>query len=77
MVHRIEVVSKILDAREQIKKRHLEESGFSGKVDSVHISDVYTIDADFTPEQLERISSMLSNKVFQKVAVGKTNTRAF
>ena len=70
MTQRIEVVSKIPDAREQIKKRHLEKSGFSGRVDDVKISDVYTIDADLTPEQLERTSSMLANQVFQKVVVG-------
>jgi len=38
MVQRIEVVSRILDAREQIKKKHLEESGFSGRIDDVKIT---------------------------------------
>jgi len=72
MVQRIEVVSRILDAREQIKKKHLEESGFSGRIDDVKISEVYTIDADLTPDQLERTSSMLTNQVFQEVVVGRS-----
>lgn len=71
MVQRIEVIPKIPDARAQIKKRQLEEFGFSGKINSVHISDVYTIDADLTSEELERTSLMLSNQVFQEVIIGK------
>lgn len=72
MAQRIEVVSKISDAREQIKKRHLEESGFSGKINDVKVSDVYTIDADLSPDQLGRTSLMLANGVFQEAVVGET-----
>ena len=69
MVQRVEVVSRIPDAREQIKIRHLKESGFSGRIDEVKISDVYTIDTNLTTNQLEKISSMLGNQVFQEVVV--------
>ena len=39
MVHRIEVSSKIPDARAEVRKRHLQISGFP--VDNVEIVDVY------------------------------------
>jgi phosphoribosylformylglycinamidine synthase len=63
MAHRIEVFSKIDDARGKIKKKKIESMGF--KVKDVQIVDAYTVDSDLSQEKLEKISSMLANSVFQ------------
>lgn len=63
MVQRLEVFSKIDDARGKIKKRKIESMGF--KVKDVRIADAYTLDSDFSPENLSKISFMLANSVFQ------------
>ena len=71
MAHRIEVATKILDTRAQIKKKHFENAGLSGKINDVQIVDVYTIDNDFDNSQLSKISSMFSNKVFQEAGINE------
>ncbi len=71
MAHRIEVVSKIPDARAQLKKRQLESAGFSGRLDEVQIADIYTIDFDIDERRLRQISSMLSNDTFQEVGLAE------
>lgn len=70
MAHRIEIISKIPDARAEVRKRKLEGMGFSGKIKSVRIADVYTIDASLGAENLEEIGNMLANPVTQEFFVG-------
>ena len=72
MAHRIEVFSKIDDARGKIKKKKIELMGF--KVKDVQIVDAYTVDSDFSHEKIDKISSMLANSVFQTTA---SNMRLF
>jgi len=70
MGHRIEVSSTIPDARAEQKRVELERAGL--QVEGVHISDVYTIDADLSSDQPERVAEMLSNPVFQDSVVNQT-----
>ncbi|MFZ3077681.1 MAG: phosphoribosylformylglycinamidine synthase subunit PurL [Candidatus Aenigmatarchaeota archaeon] len=70
MAHKIEIISKIHDARAEVRKRKIESFGFSGKIKNVQIADVYTIDASPDGSQLEKIASMLSNPVIQKTFIG-------
>ncbi|MDP3882146.1 MAG: AIR synthase-related protein [Nanoarchaeota archaeon] len=67
--HRIEVISKIDDARAIVKKKEIESLGFAGKIKEVHVIDVYTFDHDFSPIELAKISDMLVNPVTQIVKV--------
>ncbi|MAG02599.1 phosphoribosylformylglycinamidine synthase subunit PurL [Candidatus Pacearchaeota archaeon] len=66
MDHRIEIAQTISDMRARVRKRDLESAGFSGMIDDVRLVDVYTLDQDFSDDILERISSMLTNPVFQE-----------
>lgn len=71
MVHRIEISSKVFDTRAKVFKKKLEEAGFRSKIKEVSLIDVYTVDKDFTLNQLKRIASALSNPVAQSVAVDR------
>lgn len=70
MAKRVEVATKIEDARAKTRKRELESSGFSGKLSDVKLVDVYTIEEELSDDQCNRVSAMLSNPVFQD---GKVN----
>jgi phosphoribosylformylglycinamidine synthase len=63
MARRIEVFSKIDDARGKIKKKKIESMGF--KVKDIQLADVYTLESDIPQEKIGRISEMLANSVFQ------------
>lgn len=71
MADRIEVQSKIPDARAQVRKSQFEGIGFSGKINDVQIVDVYTVDADLDDSQLKAIASMLSNPITQQARVNQ------
>jgi phosphoribosylformylglycinamidine synthase len=63
--HRIEIFSKIKDARAFIRKSELGSLGFLGKIKEVQIVDVYTFDYDFSFTELEEIAKMLANPITQ------------
>src|SRR3990172_5028445 len=67
MPHRIEVKSKIPDGRAKTRQRKLKSAGFN--VGSVEIVDVYTIDADLTPEQLQETADSLINPVVETATI--------
>ncbi len=69
MIYRIEVISKIVDARATIMKKKLEKAGFSGKIQEIKLVDVYTIDYDFSLEQVEQIAKMLTNSLTQEYKI--------
>src|SRR3990167_9422720 len=70
----ISVKSKIPDARAVVRKKKLEKEGFSGKIDSLEIVDVYSLDVDVgvngqlfqEPSQLEMLHTVIMNPVTQK-----------
>jgi len=68
-IYRIEVYSKIADTRALVRKKKLECIGFSGKIESVHLADVYTINKFLTDQQLNKFAAALSNPVTQIACV--------
>jgi len=71
MAHRIEVSQTIEDTRAQVRKREL-KSNFPRKINDVQLIAIYTIDYDLNPTQLQRVSLMLSNPVFQEARTDVT-----
>ena len=69
MAHRIEVIYNIPDSRSAVKKRYLEDVGFSGKIDKIDLVDVYTIDSSISEDELKKIGGMLSNPVTQEFKI--------
>ncbi|MDO8639716.1 MAG: phosphoribosylformylglycinamidine synthase subunit PurL [bacterium] len=65
MIKRIEVYTKILDTRAEIKKKHFNRNGFTGRIKNIWIADVYTIEKHLTAEQLRKISQIVSNPITQ------------
>ncbi|MDP7506144.1 MAG: AIR synthase-related protein [Candidatus Woesearchaeota archaeon] len=68
MPHRIEIKSKIPDARAEVRKKDIKDMGISG-INTVNIVDVYTTGKDFNDEELSSISSMFTQQVVYKAAV--------
>jgi len=66
MVHRIEIASTISDARAAVMGRSISRLGFVN-FDDVKLVDVYTVDSDFSPGDLEMINDILVNPVTQDV----------
>ena len=66
MTQKIEVASKILDTRAEVRKKQLIDMGFS--VNNVELADTYTFDIDFNETDLSKVSNNLSNSVFQRTA---------
>lgn len=68
MALRVEVASKVEDARASTRLRELNSSG-SVKVNGVKIVDVYTIDGESSLQDPKKVADMLTNSVFQRSAV--------
>ena len=77
MSHRIEIISKIKDARAKVKKEYIENLGFSGKIDGIEIAEIYTLDASLDSTDLIKIGQILSNPVTQEFLIDKHNNRKF
>lgn len=73
MAYRIEIKSKYKDTRAQVRKERLEQNDIA-KIDSVEIVDVYTIEADLTLEQQNRVVDILTNPVTQESLINKPQT---
>jgi len=67
MVHKIEVSSKISDARALIIKDKIKNMGFS--LDNIILVDAYTLDYNFSQEELKKISEILSNPITQQYKI--------
>lgn len=65
MIHRIEIFSKILDTRAEVRKNKLLSFGLKGKIREVSLFDIYTLDKDFSKKELQKIASALTNPVSQ------------
>ena len=76
MVTRIEVHTKVFDARARAKIKQIEQGGFSGKISDLIYVDVYTIEKDFTEEQLKEIAERLANPVTQKYVIRHLGKRS-
>src|SRR3989338_5670503 len=69
MINRIEIRSKVFDARAVVRKRKLLNQGLDGKIKDIYIVDVYTLEKKLSSTQLNKIASMFSNPVTQEVAI--------
>ncbi|MFA6528499.1 MAG: AIR synthase-related protein [Candidatus Gracilibacteria bacterium] len=65
MPHRIEVGSRVADTRALVRKKHFPQ------MKDVFLVDVYTIDKEFSGENLKKIGSALANPVTQYFSVDK------
>jgi len=70
MASRIEVSSKIEDARANILKKRIRAMGFSGEqITNVVLNDVVTIGFDLSEEQLQKIADMLVHPVTEAATI--------
>ncbi len=76
MANKIEVVSKISDAQAIIMKKRIEGLGLS-RLRDVKLANAYTLDYEFSGEELEAISKMLSDPITQEYKINSpTETNA-
>ncbi len=68
---RIEIRSRIVDARARVRQRYLEGLVLAGRIEGVDIVDVYTCDADLGGARLQRLAEALADPVTQRAAVNQ------
>jgi phosphoribosylformylglycinamidine synthase len=68
MAHKIEITSKIADAQAVIMKKKIENMGFSS-LEDIELVSAYTIDYEFSQEELEKIANMLTNPITQEYKI--------
>ncbi|MEK7177231.1 MAG: phosphoribosylformylglycinamidine synthase, partial [Patescibacteria group bacterium] len=68
-INRIEIISRIPDARAKIKKNQLHQT--NKNIDEVYLVDVYTIKKNLNQNQLKEIASSLTNPVYQNFKVNQ------
>ncbi|MBN2333413.1 MAG: phosphoribosylformylglycinamidine synthase [Deltaproteobacteria bacterium] len=78
MAHHIEVYyqQSELDARAVRLMERLQGLGLAGRLFSVSISDVYTLEGDFSAAELEQAAQLLSNPVIHQVLVNRSRDLA-
>ncbi|MEK9169551.1 MAG: AIR synthase-related protein, partial [Patescibacteria group bacterium] len=69
MISRVEIISRIPDARAKLKKNQLHHT--NKNVEEVFLVDVYTIKNDVKQNQLEHIASSLTNPVYQDFKINE------
>ncbi|MBI5122521.1 phosphoribosylformylglycinamidine synthase subunit PurL [Candidatus Roizmanbacteria bacterium] len=67
MTTRITIFSKVFDTRADVRKKKFLQ--INKNVKNVAIVDAYTIDKKFSPQELEKIGSALSNPVTQETVI--------
>ncbi len=72
MAERIEIISKVPDARASVTKDKLVRNGFP--VSDVQLADVYTLQTSLSREELQKVASMLTNPVTQEASISKPTT---
>ena len=66
MAVRIEIISKVIDARALVRKNKLEVLDIKSQIKEITIVDVYTLDKKLDTKQVSLISSTLADLVSQK-----------
>jgi phosphoribosylformylglycinamidine synthase subunit PurSL len=74
MKARIEILYKISDSRAQKRLMAIRGLGYK-KIKNLWITDGYTVDKNFSKEQLERIGNKLSNPVIQDYIIRTEKTK--
>ncbi len=75
-IARIEVFSKVYDARAAAMKNRLVKLGLADADLDLWICDIYTINKSFSSEELRKISSMLVNPATQNYVIARRNDEA-
>jgi len=70
MAHRIEIFSRIKDARAEVRKHKIARMRLEGKLEDLKLTDIYTISKDLDPEQLKKCGEILTNPVSQGFCIG-------
>jgi len=69
LANRIEVTTRGLDTRAKVRKAKLERAGLAGRLESVHLVDVYTVESPLDRKSLETAAFRLANPVTQAAFV--------
>ncbi len=67
MTIRIEVASKIVDARAVVRKKKLKDLSVGLKIENIEIVDVYTFDVDLNKKQVSLVMMALGDLISQKI----------
>src|SRR3989338_10458627 len=70
MINRIEIITRMPDARAKLKKNQLHHT--NKNIEQVFLVDVYTIKKDLNQNQLKEIASSLTNPVYQNFNINKS-----
>ncbi len=68
MTYRLHIKSIIPDTRAEVRLKHLCALGLKKEIKKISLVDVYTIDKNFSDQDLEKIGAALSNPVTQKTS---------
>jgi phosphoribosylformylglycinamidine synthase len=70
MAHRIEIFSRISDARAEVRKHKIARMRLKGKLEDLKLTDIYTVSKDLDSEQLKKCGEILTNPVSQGFCIG-------
>lgn len=77
MAFRIEITSKIADARAAIARKQFAGLGLAGKVAEVAIAEVYTVDARLSKSEREAAARVLANPLTEKASLTPVSAGRF
>ena len=69
MATRIEIRSNVFDTRAVVLKKKLAVGSLEKKISDISLTDVYTVDKDFSSTDLKRIGEMLAHPVTQQFSI--------
>ena len=72
-VHRIAVMQEH-DTRAIVKQKILEQQGYKGKINTLKLVDVYTVDKQLSDEEVQTVANLLTNPVTQSYVLNSYNS---
>lgn len=69
MADRIEISTKVNDTRSAVITKQIQDLGYN--IQSARFIEVYVINKDFTPEQIQQIAQMLTNPVSESFLINQ------
>lgn len=75
MANRIEISTKVNDTRSAVLQKNLQTAGYP--IQSARVIDVYTINKDFSQDQLEQIAKILHNPISQSFLIDQAQPDQF
>ena len=71
IMHRIEITTRVNDMRSLVQLKKIQNLGFSDKILSCKVLEVYTIEKHQTPDELQKIAEALSNPISQTFQIDR------